>query len=411
MAKSTLPSIRHLRVFLTVAELRRVRRAADALYLSQPAVTQAISKVESQVGAVLFERRSSGMYLTEAGSVLARRAGLMFEQIEAALVAFGVAAKGCPVRSIAQRISRAQIRALAAVASGCSFAEAARKLSTSQASLHRAARDLERTVGKPLFQHSLYGIVATRPGSELARRLSLAMLEIDWAVDELRAAEGRLGGELRVGAMLLAGSFLLGPVLNELTKYFPEAHITVRTGEGAAMSRALQIGDIDFVVGLHHVVDSGEIAQEALFASPYVVVARKGHPLSQKAKVSLADLEAYDWVVSTKGAARRPAFDRLFASMNKMPKANIEAYSLATIRSLIIDSDRLTLLTRFEFEFERESGALTTLRYAPIEPADPTGVAWRAKWTPTDLHLKFLELIRLRAAQIAKEESLEQAAA
>ena len=57
------PSLRHLRVFQMVADLQSVRQAANAVHLSQPAVTQAITKLESQIGASLFDRRSSGTYL------------------------------------------------------------------------------------------------------------------------------------------------------------------------------------------------------------------------------------------------------------------------------------------------------------------------------------------------------------
>lgn len=412
MIGNNMPSIRHLRVFVMVAELQSVRKAAEAVFLSQPAVTQAIAKVEAQVGAVLFERRSSGTYLSEAGNILVSRTRRMFAQIEDALAEFGVpGGKGNVTDAIAQRITRSQIRAFMTIASGASFTDAAEDLNISQVSLYRAARDFERSLGKPLFHNSVSGIAAAPAGIELARKLSLAMKEIEWAIEEIKTAEGKLGGELRVGAMPLAGSFLLGPVLNQITAYFPKAHVNVRTGGCANLARALHMGEIDFVVGLNRSsVNPAEIEQEALFSSPYVLVARQDHPLLRKSKITPADLQAYDWIAPSIGAVRRQALDRLFASMKNPPTANIEAYSLSTIRTLMAESDRLTLLTRFEFECERGGGALTTLPYADIGPAHTTGVAWRAKWTPTALHLKFLDLLRARAAKVALTESIGQAA-
>jgi DNA-binding transcriptional LysR family regulator len=410
--EAALPSLRHLRVFAMVADLKSARKAADAVHLSQPAVTQAIAKVESQVGAVLFERHRSGTYLSAAGEIFAFRARLVFEQIEEALIAFGVSnGRGKNLDSIAQRITRPQIRGLTAIASCRSFAEAARKLDISPASLHRAARDLERTLGKPLFHNSVIGIVTTRAGAELARKLSLAMREIEWGIEEIKAAAGQLGGQLRVGAMPMAGSFLLATVLNQLADHFPAAHVQVRTGDGAALTKSLQLGEIDFVVGLNRIAfDPAEIEQEALLSSPYVLVARRGHPLADKAEISTKDLEAYGWIAPIHGAIRRAAFDRVCASMDNPPRANIEAYSLSTIRSLISESDRLTLLTRFEFDCEKCAGALTILPYRVVTPAHSIGVARRARWTPTALHLKFLDLMRARAAEIAGSEQYEEAA-
>ena len=267
MTGTTMPSIRHLRVFAMVAELQSVRKAAEAVFLSQPAVTQAIAKVESQVGAVLFERRSSGTYLSEAGTILETRTRNMFSQIEEALADFGLSAgKGNATDAIAQRITRSQIRGFMAIANGSSLPSAAENLKVSQVSLYRAARDLERTLGIPLFHNSVSGVAALPSGVELARKLSLAMKEVEWAIEEIKTAEGKLGGELRVGAMPLAGSFLLGPVLNQITMHFPKAHVQVRTAGCTQLARALHMGEIDFVVGLNRsYVDPAEIEQEALF--------------------------------------------------------------------------------------------------------------------------------------------------
>jgi DNA-binding transcriptional LysR family regulator len=56
-----------LRAFLKVAELRNFTQAADALFYSQPAVTQQIQALEREVGERLFERRGRRVTLTPAG--------------------------------------------------------------------------------------------------------------------------------------------------------------------------------------------------------------------------------------------------------------------------------------------------------------------------------------------------------
>lgn len=59
--------IRLLRAFVTVAELRHFGRAADALYLSQPALSKQIAALETSVGGKLFERGRHGAELTKFG--------------------------------------------------------------------------------------------------------------------------------------------------------------------------------------------------------------------------------------------------------------------------------------------------------------------------------------------------------
>jgi DNA-binding transcriptional LysR family regulator len=62
--------IYQLRTFVTVAQQGHLTQAAEILHLSQPAVTAQIKALEEECGLALFERRSAGVVLTEAGKLL-----------------------------------------------------------------------------------------------------------------------------------------------------------------------------------------------------------------------------------------------------------------------------------------------------------------------------------------------------
>lgn len=55
------------RVFYTVAKCGSLTKAAEELYISQPAVSQAIKQLETQLGGKLFNRTHRGMELSETG--------------------------------------------------------------------------------------------------------------------------------------------------------------------------------------------------------------------------------------------------------------------------------------------------------------------------------------------------------
>src|SRR5580658_7544968 len=121
-------SIRHLKVFDSVGRLNGVRRASDECHLSQPAVTQAVAKLEEQLGVTLLERRASGSYLNELGVIFHRRIERLFAQFEHALVELGVPERDIPVARIAGRMSKTQIRSLISIVENGTFARAARAL-------------------------------------------------------------------------------------------------------------------------------------------------------------------------------------------------------------------------------------------------------------------------------------------
>ena len=57
-------------IFHTVAKAGNISKAANQLYISQPAISKAISKLEEELGTALFNRSSRGVTLTEEGQVL-----------------------------------------------------------------------------------------------------------------------------------------------------------------------------------------------------------------------------------------------------------------------------------------------------------------------------------------------------
>jgi DNA-binding transcriptional LysR family regulator len=65
---------RLLRYFAAVAAEGNLTRAAERLFVSQPALTKQIRQLESQLGVQLFTRSRAGMTLTAAGQVLAGQA-------------------------------------------------------------------------------------------------------------------------------------------------------------------------------------------------------------------------------------------------------------------------------------------------------------------------------------------------
>ena len=70
MRGKTLMDINQLEVFLSVAQEKSFSRAAEALSRTQPAISQAVRRLEAELGEPLFDRSSKDGTLTAAGRVL-----------------------------------------------------------------------------------------------------------------------------------------------------------------------------------------------------------------------------------------------------------------------------------------------------------------------------------------------------
>ncbi|BDI19317.1 hypothetical protein ANSO36C_51190 [Nostoc cf. commune SO-36] len=63
-------TLEQLRIFLAVAEMLHFTRAAEALYITQPAVSAAIQTLEAEYGVKLFHRIGRHIEITDAGKLL-----------------------------------------------------------------------------------------------------------------------------------------------------------------------------------------------------------------------------------------------------------------------------------------------------------------------------------------------------
>ena len=73
---------RHLRYFVKVVEAGSFSRAAAAIHVAQPALSQQVGELEERLGFVLLDRSSRGVRPTAAGEIVFREASEILRQLE-----------------------------------------------------------------------------------------------------------------------------------------------------------------------------------------------------------------------------------------------------------------------------------------------------------------------------------------
>lgn len=77
--------LNYLVYFRTVAQTEHISQAAAELHITQPALSRAISRVEQEVGAQLFERGANSIRLNHAGRAFLRRVEQILTEYDDAL--------------------------------------------------------------------------------------------------------------------------------------------------------------------------------------------------------------------------------------------------------------------------------------------------------------------------------------
>ncbi|MDV3457070.1 LysR family transcriptional regulator [Sphingomonas sp. HF-S4] len=379
---------RHLRALSAIIGRGSMSAAAEAVGLSQPALTQGIAKIERRLGATLFERHPDGMSPTPEGRLLAERS-------EAAIAHLSQA-----VRSGGRRFARpellmtgTQLRAFLALADAGGFARAAEATGLSQPALHRAAREIEQICGYPLVERRGRGVALTAAGSMLARGIRLARSELAAAIAEIESNAGAQEGNLTIGAMPLSRALILPRAIARFTREYPRVRIDVVEGSWRELIEPLLDGVLDLTVGALREHPPRGACQVPLLVDRLVVIGRAGHPLVREPAPTLVQLAAYPWIVGQSGTPLRSHWEALFAD-NALPPAPIECGSVMVIREVLRESDFLTLLSPDQVALEVTTGVLATIGTPLLQSSRTIGVTSRENWRPTSAQARFLELLR-----------------
>lgn len=384
-------NVRHLYAMAAIARLGSVTAAAQAISITQPAITQGLAKLESQLDHQLFERRPDGMSKTPAAALFAPR-------VEAALRHIG-----------SRRVTMASLRALIALADAGSYSEASIATGLAQPSLHRAVRDLSLALKRTLVERRGKGIALTEQGKRTARAFRLARAELESGLSELAALAGRETGRITVGAMPLCRARLLPNAVTAFHRIHPEAEIVITEGSFRDLIEPLRDGVIDVMIGaLRSSAPADDVIQRDLFVDRLVVLGRTGHPLSNRGgPVTTQELAAYPWTISASGTPLRIQWDRMFARAGiAAPKIPVESGSVIANREILRKSDFLTLLSPDQVAVELEAGWLTTICEAPDNLERTIGSTVRAGWRPTAMQASFLEILEEAASSISLSKKL-----
>ncbi|WP_244575509.1 LysR family transcriptional regulator [Rhizobium sp. 11515TR] len=379
-------NLRHLRVFLAVIDTNSVTKAAATSHLSQPAVTQALTKIERELRTTLFTRTPQGLFANSQGALLAKRVKRAFAYLDPALNELSPRLKLVATTS--------QLRALIAVRECENFTLAAKRLGVAQPTVHRAVTQLEEEAGRTLFERTSYGIVATKAANSVAQAARLALAELAQAEVDLAEANQEEAGTIVIGAMPLSRSFVLPRAIAEFRKHRPRMPIHVLEGPYADLLAGLRRGEIDFLIGaLREPAPIGDIEQRFLFTDTIVVVAGTAHPLVGRTKPTLEELASYPWVVGQKGTPIRKHFDALFGEPGKQPRSIVESSSLILMRELLTRTDHLGCISYLQAQAELSRGLIKALPLDLEHTARPIGLTLRMNWLPTTAQTLFLDLV------------------
>lgn len=404
---ANLPNIRHMRVFLETVRTGSVSQAAERCSLSQPAATQALSRLEADVGTSLLIRRARRFAVTPCGELFCHRVEAALGHLNAGARASlrGPREAGTRRSPYDRLVTAAQLRTLIAVANAGSFTIAARALGLSQPTVHRAARSLEDVAGVPFFQATASGVELTSAAQAFAMGAKLAQAEIRQGFEEISKELGNDLGTFTLGSLPLARTTIVPRAVHALIASSKGVQVRVIDGRYPELLRSLREGELDCIIGaLRYPVPADDITQEALFQDELAIVAHPNHPLAGQPGLTLADTLAYPWVAPPKST---PAGTYLFETLriNQQPQTPVRVVSssLVMLRGILAEGDYISIISRHQISVEEADGHIVPLDVTLTNSNRTIGLTYRTNWRPTETQTQLLQHLRTQGAAAAQK--------
>ncbi|ODN41898.1 LysR family transcriptional regulator [Piscirickettsia litoralis] len=215
------------------------------------------------------------------------------------------------------KVTLRQLEIFVAISQHGHVTQAANSLYLSQSAVSMALAELERQLGKTLFDRAHKNLQLTNEGRLL---LDKAVNLMQQAREVEQLFEDNVQGELVVGASSTVGNYMLARLISEYLKKYPQLRLRLEVSNTQRSQEKLLDYQFDcaFVEGE---VMHTDIKRQLWCMDEMIFVAAPMHPLAYKTRVTSDDLAKAAWVLREQGSGTREFFN--YHLLPKLARARI----------------------------------------------------------------------------------------
>jgi LysR family cyn operon transcriptional activator len=242
------------------------------------------------------------------------------------------------------RIELRHLRYFLVLAGTLNFTRAAEKLNVTQPTLSHQIKQLETTLGAPLFERRARDVRLTGAGEMFRPYCERTLQELELGALALSELEGLIRGTLRMAVSHSFSSTMLPLALSEFALRYPGVHVIARLIPRREMEKDLLSGELDLAVA--YVSDDTEhFVAETLAEEALVLVVSAAHPVARGRIMPMRRIADLPLVMLTPEFAVRQYLDKFFADAGLVPRIALEMNAIEPILATVRNSRLATVLS------------------------------------------------------------------
>jgi LysR family hydrogen peroxide-inducible transcriptional activator len=267
-----------------------------------------------------------------------------------------------------------QLRYFEALAQQGHFGRAAELCAISQPALSMQIKELENSLGAPLFERGPRQVRLTNFGESFAERVRDILRSVDELGDLARASVGQLAGQMRIGVIPTIGPYLLPKIISELKRAYPSLDLHVRETVTSRLIAELAEGRIDMAI-LALPVSEPSLEEVPLFDEEFVLI--RPAVDADKPVPDREMLREMRVLLLEEGHCFRDQALSFCNLQGRQPRELLEGSSLSTLVQLVSAGIGVTLIPEMAVPVETRSAAVAVSHFAGPEPRRTVGMVWR----------------------------------
>ncbi|HWE75850.1 MAG TPA: LysR family transcriptional regulator [Stellaceae bacterium] len=289
------------------------------------------------------------------------------------------------------------LRDFIAVIESGSLGDAARRLKTSQPTLTRNMKLLEKAIGGAVFDRTPHGMRPTALGRALERRARLIIGEVGSAQRELDDLVAARRGRVVIGSGPLFATSILPRAIARFQARYPNVDVMIIQSQMRLTLEAMRTGEIDCTFhSAPENLDPSFTHRVLLRGARPVIVTRSDNPLAAKRRVSLKELGAQPWMMPRQPDYFRQRIEAVFERADIPLSAPVMEYSSIIGSSRFLFERRELVSPYFDAFIDAEvpGGKLAHLRVPELSWAATSSVIHRSDTPLSPAAAKLVDTVR-----------------
>ncbi|MEJ2619762.1 MAG: LysR family transcriptional regulator [Candidatus Thiodiazotropha sp.] len=252
-----------------------------------------------------------------------------------------------------------QLKVFETVAVHLNYTQAAKALHLSQPAVSMQVKQLEESVGMPLFEHTGKKIQLTEVGREVHQYTRTIFRTFEEMEEVVAALKGLDTGHLNV-AVASTVNYFAPRLLAAFSRRFPGINLRLDVTNRERLMALLQNNEIDLVL-MGHPPEDIDLEFKPFMDNPLVVIAPPGHPLQEQRNIPAKRLSEEVFIMREAGSGTRLAMERYFDEQQIEISTGMRMTRNEAIKQAVRAGMGLGVVSTHTIELELETGRLVVL--------------------------------------------------